>query len=91
MSDVKRILTIDGGGLRGAFSASIIEVMENVTRKPARELFDCFYGTSTGAALAEGLAQGKSAFELRKFYIENGRQVFHKLPFCKIIKCLLVV
>lgn len=61
----KRILTIDGGGLRGVFSAAIIERMETVTGKPARDYFDCFYGTSTGAILAAGLTHGMPASELK--------------------------
>ena len=86
---MKRILAIDGGGLRGVFSAAIIERMESLTGKPARELFDCFYGTSTGAILAAGLARGMSAAELKQFYLEKGAQVFEKFPFYKIVKRLL--
>ena len=41
----KKILTIDGGGIRGVFSAAIIEQMEKATGKKAGEYFDCFYGT----------------------------------------------
>ncbi len=89
MPTPKRILTIDGGGLRGVFSAAIIERMEAVTGKPAREYFDCFYGTSTGAILAAGLAHGMPASELKQFYLDKGAQVFEKLPFYQIIKKLL--
>lgn len=85
----KRILTIDGGGLRGVFSAAIIERMEAVIGRPAREYFDCFYGTSTGAILAAGLAHGMGASELKQFYLDKGSQVFEKLPFYRIIKKLL--
>ena len=78
MTIPKRILTIDGGGLRGVFAASIIEQMELVTGKSARDLFDCFYGTSTGAILAAGLAIGMRAAELKNFYLEKGATVFQK-------------
>lgn len=51
MDSPKKILTIDGGGLRGVFAAAIIEQMEKAAGKKARDIFDCLYGTSTGAIL----------------------------------------
>lgn len=72
----KRILTIDGGGLRGVFSAAIVEQMEKVhDGKVAADIFDCFVGTSAGALLAAGLASGKSAGELKNVYIKFGEQL----------------
>ncbi|MCX2982811.1 hypothetical protein EYC98_18265 [Halieaceae bacterium IMCC14734] len=69
----KRILTIDGGGIRGVFSAAIIEQMEIANGgKPACELFDCFVGTSAGSLLAAGLAKGISAGELKQHFIALG-------------------
>jgi len=69
----KRILTIDGGGIRGVFSAAIIEQMEKVYGgKPACEIFDCFVGTSAGSVLAAGLAAGKSATELKQVFLQLG-------------------
>jgi patatin-like phospholipase/acyl hydrolase len=82
----KRILTIDGGGLRGVFAAAIIEGMEKAVGKPAGEIFDSFYGTSAGAILAAGLASGMNAAELKQFYLEKGAKVFEKLPWYRIIK-----
>ena len=39
----RRVLSIDGGGLRGVFSAAIIEQMEALYGgRPACEIFDCF-------------------------------------------------
>lgn len=82
----KKILTIDGGGIRGVFSAAIIEQMEAATGKKAGEYFDCFYGTSTGAILAAVLAKGMSASELKRLYLDKGAKIFTKLPFYRIIK-----
>jgi len=82
----KKILTIDGGGIRGVLAAAIIERMEQVSGKSAKEYFDCFYGTSTGAILAAGLAKGMPASELKQFYIDKGGKVFTKIPFYKIIE-----
>lgn len=82
----KKILTIDGGGSRGVFAAAIIERMEAVTGAPARQFFDCFYGTSTGAILAAGLAIGLPARDLKTFYITRGGRIFTKVPWWHIIE-----
>jgi uncharacterized protein len=86
MAAAKKILAIDGGGIRGAFSAAIIQQMEAVIGKKAGEYFDCFYGTSTGAILAAGLANGMTAEQLKQFYLEKGARMFEKLPFYNVIK-----
>jgi predicted acylesterase/phospholipase RssA len=82
----RRILTIDGGGIRGVFAAAVIERMEAVLGKPCREYFDCFYGTSTGAILAAGLAAGLSAHSLKEFYICKGSTVFTKIPWWHVVE-----
>lgn len=71
----KRILCIDGGGLRGVFAAAIIEQMEKVNRKPAHQIFDCFCGTSAGSLLAAGLADGKTATEMKELFIRLGKHM----------------
>jgi hypothetical protein len=86
MAMAKKILTIDGGGIRGAFAAAIIERIEQVLGKKARDYFDGFYGTSTGAILAAGLAKGMPASDLKRFYLEKGAKVFTKLPFYRVVK-----
>ena len=69
----KHILTIDGGGIRGVFSAAIVEQMEKANGgRPASEIFDCFVGTSAGSVLAAGLAAGKSATELKNVFLQIG-------------------
>lgn len=72
----KRILTIDGGGLRGVFSAAIIEQMEQAGGRPAAEIFDCIGGTSAGSLLAAGLACGLPAAELKKAFLKLGDVAF---------------
>ena len=69
----KRVLSIDGGGIRGVFSAAVIEQMEKVNGgKPACEIFDAFVGTSAGSILAAGLAKGLSATQLKETFIKVG-------------------
>ena len=56
---IRRVLSIDGGGIRGIIPALVIAHLERKTGKPAGELFDLIVGTSTGGILALGLAQMK--------------------------------
>ena len=56
-----RILSLDGGGIMGAFSVSVLATFEKVTgRKGVVEYFDLITGTSTGGIIAIGLAMGAS-------------------------------
>ena len=53
---IRRVLSIDGGGIRGIIPAMVIAHIEKRMGKPAYELFDLMVGTSTGGILALGLA-----------------------------------
>lgn len=77
--DVTRILSIDGGGIRGIIPAMVLEEIERCTGKPVAELFDVVAGTSTGGIIALGLAcpaPQYSAAELVNFYVQDGPKVF---------------
>lgn len=82
----KRILTLDGGGLRGILSLGILRRVETVLRErhgnsPEFRLchyFDLIAGTSTGAIIAAALATGMSVDELIGHYQELGHDVFAK-------------
>ena len=56
MSTIK-ILSIDGGGIRGIIPAIILSRIEEKTLKPIAELFDLIAGTSTGGLLALALTK----------------------------------
>jgi predicted acylesterase/phospholipase RssA len=76
-----RILSIDGGGIRGLIPARVLAEIERRCGKPAAELFDVIAGTSTGGILALGLAcpQPKySATDLASLYVEEGESIFPK-------------
>ena len=53
---IRRVLSIDGGGIRGIIPALVVAYLERIAKKPAFELFDLMVGTSTGGMLALGLS-----------------------------------
>lgn len=71
-----RILSVEGGGILGAFAAGALAEMERATGKRVVEHFDLIAGTSTGGIIAIGLAMGLSAANIRDFYIRRGRDIF---------------
>lgn len=77
-----RVLSIDGGGIRGILPATWLMTLEEQTGKPVSELFDLIVGTSTGGILALGLTSpaqdGKphSAADLRSLYVDHGAEIF---------------
>ena len=81
----KRLLSIDGGGLKGLVPAEALIAIETqldtLTGQslPLCERFDLIGGTSTGAILAVGLALGLKAAELRDFYLKFGKKIFTKV------------
>ena len=85
----KRILALDGGGLRGILTVGFLARMEALLRDRhgAGEdfrlchYFDLIAGTSTGAIIAAALASGWSVAEVEKRYFELGRRVFARSLF----------
>src|SRR5262245_27899737 len=82
----KRILTLDGGGLRGILSLALLQRIEDVLRQRHGadagfrlcHYFDLIAGTSTGAIIAATLALGWTVEELRAKYMDLGETVFTK-------------
>jgi len=73
----KKILQIDGGGLKGVIPAVILDNFEKVMGKPCCEIFDLITGTSTGAIIGGVLASGETdAHMLRLMYVEKGPKLF---------------
>jgi uncharacterized protein len=71
-----RILSLDGGGIRGLLTVALLERLERA-RPGFLDRVDLFAGTSTGSILALGLAYGLSPTELRKLYDDQGKWIFH--------------
>ena len=81
MSDLPapfKILALDGGGIRGLFSAAVISRLEEHSRARLVDHFDLVVGTSTGSIIALGLAAGLSGREVLAFYEEHGPRIFGK-------------
>ncbi|MCB0654928.1 MAG: patatin-like phospholipase family protein [Saprospiraceae bacterium] len=81
----KRILSLDGGGIRGVLTLGFLERMESILRKQHNnpdlllcDYFDLIGGTSTGSIIAGCLAIGMSASEIKKSYLELGNVIFGK-------------
>lgn len=72
----RRVLSIDGGGIKGVLPAAFLAGIEEGLPVPIHEYFDLIVGTSTGGILALGLGLGFRASELLRFYEEMGPKVF---------------
>src|ERR1700722_16343540 len=73
-----RILCLDGGGIMGAFPASVLATFERETGRKIVEHFDLITGTSTGGIIAIGLAMGVPPEEVVRFYLTDGPRIFPK-------------
>lgn len=71
-----RVLSIDGGGVRGVYPAALLAQFEQQLAQPIHRFFDLIVGTSTGGILAIGLALGIPARELEGLYRERASAVF---------------
>lgn len=79
----KRILAIDGGGVRGALAVGMLGKLEKTLREKLgrpdlvlSDYFDLIGGTSTGAIIAAGLALGRDCANLEGLYRRLGPEVF---------------
>jgi predicted acylesterase/phospholipase RssA len=76
---MKRILSIDGGGIRGLIPAVVCQYIEEQARQPIYELFDLIAGTSTGGIIAMGLVlppRARPASDLVALYQNDGPTIF---------------
>ncbi len=71
-----KILSIDGGGIKGLYSASVLSRLEEKSGKKASDCFDMICGTSTGGLIALGIACGKNVSELVELYYKHGGEIF---------------
>lgn len=81
MSKPIRILSIDGGGTRGLFPATLLECLEKETGKKIPELFDVIVGSATGGIIAAGLAAGMSAKDIADVYLHRSKYILPRTLF----------
>ena len=82
--EIIRILSIDGGGIRGIIPARLLQRIEEATGNRARDLFHLIAGTSTGGIIGCGLLKGQSAAEMAELYAKNGGDIFHRSLWNKV-------
>src|SRR4051794_2784100 len=80
-----RVLSIDGGGVRGLVAALVLADLERRTARPVAQLFDLVAATSTGAIVGLGLLRpgadgtpARTAAEVAEFYSSTSRAVFSR-------------
>ena len=73
-----RILSLDGGGIRGIFTATVLTQLEEkyLFGGSVAEYFDLMVGTSTGGIIALGLAAGMTSSHLAELYMTRGGEIF---------------
>jgi patatin-like phospholipase/acyl hydrolase len=82
----RRILAIDGGGVRGIIPALALEALEDATGRLARESFDFLAGTSTGAVIAAAVAAGIPAERIVSLYQRRAPELFRRLPVLSLVR-----
>jgi uncharacterized protein len=94
---MKRILALDGGGIRGVFSLEILLRIQTLLREHlhSRTLvladhFDFFAGTSTGAIIAACLCWGMPVENILDLYVQHGKTMFQRVPWYRPFKKFLV-
>lgn len=89
-----RILSIDGGGLKGIIPLQVIKEIEKITNQPIHKTFDLIAGTSTGGLLTcalllkdeDSIEANKRKYtleDIEKLYIEKGKDIFPRYTFLK--------
>lgn len=71
-----RVLALDGGGIKGAYTAAVLASLEQSLDSSITDHFDLIAGTSTGGILAIGLGMGLTAKQMLDFYRKRGPVIF---------------
>ncbi len=89
----KKILALDGGGIRGMMTIEILAAIEDLLRDAQpqatrdsfvlADYFDFVAGTSTGAILAACISLGMPVSKIRRFYEDSGKDMFDKASLFK--------
>lgn len=73
---MQKILSLDGGGIRGIITAIWLDALQKKMNKPIKDSFDLVAGTSTGSLLAAAISIGKSPAEIISIHESRGEEIF---------------
>src|SRR5579884_4291292 len=76
----RKLLAIDGGGIRGIIPATALVKLEQTTGQLTRDIFAFVAGTSTGAIIAAGIAAGVPAQRILDLYVTRSPEVLTQRP-----------
>lgn len=87
----KKILALDGGGIRGLMAVEVLLRLEDSLRERLRrgsdfvlaDYFDFVAGTSTGAIIAACVSLGMPIRRIRQFYLDSGNEMFDRASLLK--------
>jgi patatin-like phospholipase/acyl hydrolase len=82
-----KILSIDGGGIKGLLPALVLGLFETRTGMSVARHFDLIAGTSTGAIVALALAAGIPAMRVAELYLERGPAIFSRSLGKRLTSC----
>jgi uncharacterized protein len=83
----QRILSLDGGGIRGCLTACALVELEKQIGKPCREVFAYAAGTSTGALIASAIAVGLPAEQILGIYQNRAKEIFtHSIDIAWVLR-----
>jgi|SRR5690625_444827 len=84
-----KILSIEGGGIKGLYAAQLLAQIEEKVKGPIGNYFDMICGTSTGGLIALGISCGIPCKKMSDFYKENGPLIFpRRNKIDSILRCL---
>ena len=84
--NIFQILSLDGGGIKGIFSAAILAHLEEDLGINIINHFDLIVGTSTGGIIALALGAGMRPIEIVEFYVKKGPEIFASVGLLDRIK-----
>lgn len=73
----RRVLAIDGGGIKGLVPATVLMHLEQELGRPLHEVFDLVVGTSTGGILATAIGAGLPMEKVVELYHKEAKRIFH--------------
>lgn len=71
-----RILSLDGGGVKGTYTAAVLSTLETLTGKSISKHFDLITGTSTGGIIAIAIGLGIPLPDVLELYVRKGPEIF---------------